>query len=114
SKARSMGSVLHYGEQGQGALYPDETTDTWTFAARAGDAVRLSVEAQDQFLKPTVELRTPDGKLLSSAVAPDSDKRAVAGLDNFTIPASGIYVITITGGTTNTTGSYLLSLDYTP
>ncbi len=118
SKARSMGGILHAGEQGQGRLYQDDAGDTWVFEAQAGEVVRLSALAQDRFLKPSIELRTPTGALLASALAGDADssigQHAQAVVDKFAIQADGVYTVTITGGPNKTIGGYLLSLDVTP
>jgi hypothetical protein len=114
SKARSIGSILHYGEQGAGTLYVDDSSDTWVFSARAGDTLKIAVLAQDQFLKPTVELRTPAGTLLASAQANTAERIGKTAIDSFRIQSDGIYIITVTGSTDRTTGSYQLSLDYSP
>src|SRR5437773_4357294 len=76
SKARSVGGILHYGEQGRGSLYEDDSSDTWVFEARAGEVIRLSALAQDRFLKPSIELRTPTSALLASALAGEADSSA--------------------------------------
>ncbi len=112
SKAKSMGGLLRYGEQGQGEITADDPSDSWVFRARAGDIVRVAARARGPFLMPQLELRNPVGVVLASALPKDVDKRAEAVLDKFTIDTDGIYVLTITGG--STTGTYLLSLDYTP
>ncbi|MCC7446205.1 MAG: hypothetical protein IT324_02255 [Anaerolineae bacterium] len=112
SKAKSMGGLLRYGEQGQGAITTDDPSDSWVFRARAGDIVRVSARAGGPFLRPQLELRNPVGVVLASALSNDSDRRAEAVLDKYTIDADGVYILTITGGTT--AGDYLLALDYTP
>src|SRR5262249_35781499 len=89
SKARSMGGILHDGEQGKGSLYADDPADTWVFEAHVGDLAHLSAQAQDPFLKPSIELRTPSGTVLASALPgdPGSNGHAQATLDKFSIPA---------------------------
>jgi hypothetical protein len=114
STARSLGGILNYGQQGQGTITAEDTGDTWVFGARAGDTVRLAVRAQDQFLKPSFELRTPDGAVLTSVSAADGDRYGEATVEQYAIQGDGVYVVTITGGPNKTAGGYLLSLDYTP
>ncbi|HLY26300.1 MAG TPA: hypothetical protein VKQ72_08170 [Aggregatilineales bacterium] len=110
SKARSIGTVLHSGQQGIGDLYMDDPVDTWVFEAQAGDVVSLSAQARDQFLKPNLQLRANSGTPLASAEG-DRNKFSQAKIDNFTITTDGIYVASVTGGKDKTTGSYVLSLD---
>jgi hypothetical protein len=114
SKASSMGGVLAYGQQGRGSLDTDDPSDTWLFRAQAGDTLHLSAQALDQFLKPVLELRSPDGTLLSSALPDSTSHHARAAIDKFAIETSGVYVVTVTGGPARSAGGYLLSLDSTP
>jgi len=112
SKAKSIGGLLRYGEQGQGAITADDPSDSWVFRARAGDILRVSARAGGPFLKPQLELRNPVGAVLASAVQKDTDKRVEATIDKYTVDTDGVYILTVTGGAT--TGDYLLALDYTP
>ncbi|MEP7284675.1 MAG: PPC domain-containing protein [Chloroflexota bacterium] len=114
SKARSMGSILHYGQQGQGELFVDDAVDTWVFAARAGDVVKIAAQAQDQYLNLSLDLRNSAGILLASIQSDSTNKSGSARVNDFKITANGVYVVTVGGGPQKTTGSYLLSLDNTP
>lgn len=114
SKARSMGKVLHYGETAEGDIFADDPDDTWVFTARAGDQVRVQVRALDQFLLPEIQVRTPNGETLASALADGGTAQVGVGADNeLSIPTDGVYMITIRGSA-NSTGTYHLFLDYTP
>lgn len=116
SKAHSLGSILRYGQNGQGSLSADDPSDTWVFGARAGDIVKVSVQAQDEVLKPALDLRSPDGTLLASALAgePDQSGRRAVSIDRFPVQSDGVYVITITGGPQKSVGSYRLTLESVP
>lgn len=118
SRARSAGGVLRYGEQGSGDIYADDPLDTWVFGARAGDRVRIRVQSRDRFLRPALELRTPTGDLLASALPDPLTEPAQAGIGDsdqseFVIPFDSAYSIRVTGAD-GSTGSYLLSLEFTP
>jgi hypothetical protein len=116
SKAHSLGSILRYGQDGQGSLSADDPSDTWVFGARAGDIVNVSVQAQDEVLKPALDLRAPDGTLLASALPgePDQAGRRAVTIGKFPVQNDGVYVITITGGPQKSVGGYLLSLESVP
>src|SRR5262249_54217402 len=114
SKARSMGSVLAYGQQGSGDIYIDDPVDTWIFGARGGDVITIAAQASDQFRQPTMELRTAGGVLLASAQAESTQNHGQAQISSFKIAANGVYVVSVSGGKNKTTGSYVLSLENVP
>ncbi len=122
SRARAIGGVLRYGDEAISALYPDDATDTWVFAAQAGERVRVSVQALDPFLKPSLELRSATDEVLASAL-PEALPLATAriggeGENDFVVPIDGAYALIVRGAPAPdgapSTGGYRLSLAFTP
>ncbi|GAB4551711.1 MAG: hypothetical protein OHK0023_18920 [Anaerolineae bacterium] len=123
SRARYLSDVIHYGETVEGVISADDPTDTWVFAAKAGERLRIVAQAADSFLAPAVQLATPYDQVLLEAL-PDSSFAPTARIggspsEDFIVPADGVYVISVRGAPTldpNTpsSGKYRLTLDYTP
>ncbi len=122
SRARAIGGVLHYGQEALSTLYADDNTDTWVFAAQAGERVRVTVQATDRFLAPVLELRSATDEVLASAL-PEPLPLATARLggtpeSDFVIPADGAYALIVRSlphsDGAPSVGGYRLSLDFTP
>ncbi|MFQ3535762.1 MAG: PPC domain-containing protein, partial [Aggregatilineales bacterium] len=122
SRARAIGGVLRYGEAALSTLYADDGTDTWVFAAQAGERVRVRVQALDRFLVPYLELRSATDEVLAAAM-PEPLPLATAriggdGANDFVIPADGAYALIVQAMAAEdgsaSTGSYRLSLDFMP
>ena len=122
SRARAMGSVLRYGQEALSALYADDGTDTWIFAAQAGERVRVTLQATDRFLAPYLELRSATDEVLASAL-PEALPLATARIggapeNDFVIPADGAYALIVRGMIAEdgapSTGGYRIRLDFTP
>lgn len=123
SRARFLSGVIRYGETVEGVISADDPTDTWVFAAKAGEQLRIIAQAADSFLAPAVQLATPYDQVLLEAL-PDSSFAPTARIggspsEDFIVPADGVYVISVRGvptldPNTSSSGKYRLALDYTP
>ncbi len=122
SSARALGGVLRYGQEAVSTLYPDDPEDTWVFAARVGDRVRVTVQALDSFLMPRLELRSATDEVLAAALSEPlplpTARIGGDGLNDFVIPSDGAYALTVRGMPTDSgapsSGSYRILLDFTP
>ncbi|GAB4570935.1 MAG: hypothetical protein Kow0077_06320 [Anaerolineae bacterium] len=110
------GGMLTYGESATGII--DDTTfaQDWTFTGNAGDTVTITMVALDGDLDPNLFLLDSAGNQL--AENDDADDPAVgafnAQIANFTLPASGTYIIRATRFGEefgSSTGSYQISLE---
>jgi hypothetical protein len=122
SRARAVGGVLRYGQEALSALYADDGTDTWVFAARAGERVRVTLQAVDPFLMPSLELRSATDEVLATAL-PEALPLATARIggapeNDFVIPADGAYALVVRSMPAEdgapSTGGYRIRLDFTP
>lgn len=122
SRARAIGGVLRYGQEALSALYADDPTDTWVFAAQAGERVRVTLQATDRFLVPSLELRSATDEVLATAL-PEQLPLATARIggapeNDFVIPADGAYALIVRSLPAEdgapSAGGYRISLGYTP
>ncbi len=110
SLARSMGSVLEYGETVAGSFYVDDPSDTWLFEGQAGDIVTLAASGG----LPTLSLYSTDWHVASQTGQADllAEVQAVesqpAQLD-VVLPVSGPYAVTLRD-TSQTNTQYTLSV----
>lgn len=116
SKARSLGAKLLSERGAQGEIYADDVSDSWLFAAQAGDIIRAVVQAPDGTLQPALELSSVGGATL--AVATASARGAAATLterstdtaaNGFRIESNGVYSLKVLGAE-NSIGRYVLSV----
>lgn len=107
--ARSMGTVLTYGETVTGTFYADDPVDTWLFEGFQGDVITATILSERALLLPSLSLVSTDwrtvvlsGQVETLASIQVIDEQPVQ-ISRFVLPASGTYAfvvqdITLTGG----------------
>jgi len=111
-------SIIAYGENILGRITPEEPLAFYFVRAQRGDVINISLRRTSGNLDPHLDLATPDGRIL---VSNDDDPLAEgtldAGISNYTILETGIYLLVATRfgrEAGDTTGSYVLSVEQTP
>jgi len=111
-------TVLHYGDSVIGRISRNEPLTFYFLRAQRGDVINVTMRRTSGSLDPHLDLATADGIVL---ISNDDDPRAEgtldAGIANYTILDSGIYVIVATRfgrEAGDTEGSYVLSVSQTP
>ncbi len=113
--ARSMGTVIEYGQLAEGTFYTDDSADTWLFEGQQGDVVTITADGENPLLLPSISLASTDWHKASTTLQVDTLAAVQASEDNpalidhFVLPATGTYAITIQDST-SAGGTYHLSL----
>lgn len=114
----SADTVLQYGDSVFGRVTPDEPLVFYFLRAQRGDVINVTVRRISGNLDPRVDLATADGIVL---VSNDDDPRAEgtldAGIRNFTVLESGVYLIVATrfgDKAGDTEGGFVLEVGQTP
>ncbi|MBN1201390.1 MAG: PPC domain-containing protein [Anaerolineae bacterium] len=102
TRARSVGSVITYGQNVEGAFYADDRVDTWLFEGRQGDIITAEVAGETSTLLPWMALVSTDWHAASVAeqaeqlasVQAAGDNQS-ARIDQFVLPESGPYALVV-------------------
>jgi hypothetical protein len=109
---------LRYGDEVLGRVTVDEPLVFYFLRAERGDVVNITMSRTSGNLDPLLDLATADGRIL---VSNDDDPAAGgtldAGITNYTVLETGVYLIVATHfgrEAGDTQGSYVLSVTQTP
>lgn len=102
------GGAITLGQTVSGELRIPGQDDLWTFEARAGDIVTITMNATTPGLDSYLELAGPNGQVL--LVDDDSGGNLNSRLANVVLPVDGTYTIHAHGYSYSSTGPYALSL----
>lgn len=108
--AQQEGSTVTYDQPVEGAITNEAPAQSWAFTAQSADRLRVRVERLDGNLIPDVRLLNSAREELSLSYGADRT-RAVASLDDYTLPEPGTYTIIVSrdrGPDGLTTGTYRL------
>lgn len=107
-------AYLTYGERVTGETQPDlETADIWYFVGQASDVINIDLQFPTGNIPLLLSLSDSADNLLQEGVR----IRERTSIENFTLPADGIYQLAIQPTRRITTGEYIpytLSLDLLP
>jgi hypothetical protein len=112
--ARSMGTVISYGQAASGTFYIDDTVDTWLFEGQQGDAVTVVAVGLYPGLMPSLSVISTDWRaasqygqanILATAQAIDQEPAQIT----LTLPYDGPYAV-IVSDPLLTGGNYRLSV----
>lgn len=109
SPADSLPTLIP-GQDGFGALTPLRAREEWSFEAQAGDVLSLRAAVSTGDLIPALVLWDAEGDLVAVGHLEQLVTGPQASLANVVIPESGVYRISVSTDTANTTGSYRLML----
>jgi hypothetical protein len=98
--ARSIGTVISYGQAASGTFYVDDTVDTWLFEGQQGDAVTITAVGLRPGLMPSVSVISTDWRaasqygqanILATTQAVDQEPAQIT----LTLPYDGPYAVVI-------------------
>jgi hypothetical protein len=96
------GGILSSGQSVTGLLTLDDTDDTWLFEGRAGERITLSAAglAAEPGTPPLAPLgvRLQDTAGVTLALHDVTLAQSIARVENFVLPADGVYRVQIVGG----------------
>jgi hypothetical protein len=102
---------LRYGDHTvNSALANGIDVDTYTFAGKAGDHVRINVSDLTASLDAAIELLDPDGNPVGSSFCASGGLKCSTGFDR-ALTKTGTYTINISDVNSDNAGGYLLNLD---
>lgn len=111
-------TVLEYGDSILGRISHEQPLLFYFLRAQRGDFINVSLRRISGNLDPRVDLATPDGLVLASNDDdPNAEGTLDAGISNYLIEESGVYLILATRFGDNagdTEGGFVLSVDVTP
>jgi hypothetical protein len=109
---------VNYGDTILGLITPEQPLIFYFLRAERGDVVNISLRRTSGNLDPLLHLATSDGRILASN---DDDPEAAgtldAGIYNYIIFESGVYLVVVTRfgeEAGDTDGSYVLTVNQTP
>ena len=112
--ARSMGTVISYGQAASGTFYVDDTVDAWLFEGQQGDAITISAVGLYPGLMPSLSVVSTDWRaasqygqadILATAQAVDQESAQIT----LTLPYDGPYAV-IVSDPLMISGNYRLSV----
>jgi hypothetical protein len=105
----SYGAVpIAYGQNPSGSIGPAEETDQWAFAGAKNDQIAIQVNAQYQY-GPCFTLHQPDGTIIQTICEGGYyGQTLIRG--EFTLPATGTYLIRVSDNGGDNTWDYNLLL----
>ncbi|NDJ77209.1 MAG: hypothetical protein GYB65_13225 [Chloroflexi bacterium] len=115
TSARSMGTVVDYGQTAQGTFFTDDSADTWLFQGKQGDGVTITVAGESSLQAPRVFLVSTDWHISNQAqqanvlAQAEGTETGSATIEAFQLPASGPYAVVVRN-TTGESGNYQLTL----
>lgn len=111
-------TVLQYGQSAIGRISNEEPLAFYFVRAQRGDVISITMRRTSGDLDPQLDLATSDGTVLATNDDdPTAEGTLDAGLTNYTIFDSGVYLIVATRfgrEAGDTEGSYVLSITRTP
>ena len=116
--AETDDTVLDYGDSVFGRISSDEPLTFYFLRAQRGDVINVTVRRISGDLDPRVDLATADGVvLISNDDDPQAEGTLDAGIRNFTVLKSGVYLIVATRfgeKAGDTDGGFVLEVQRTP
>jgi hypothetical protein len=114
----SADTVLQYGDSVFGRVTPDEPLVFYFLRAQRGDVINVTVQRISGNLDPRVDLATPEGiVLVSNDDDPHAEGTLDAGIRNYTVLESDVYLIVATrfgDKAGDTEGGFVLEVGQTP
>lgn len=115
TSARSIGSIITYGQIAEGYFYLDDRTDTWVFNGEQGDIVAATLKNSSPDLQSTIELVSTDWRAASAAgealvLASNQALGEQPTTLQFELPLAGTYALNVNDATFSG-GTYTLTLD---
>ncbi len=116
--AETDDTVLDYGDSVFGRISSDEPLTFYFLRAQRGDVINITVRRISGDLDPRVDLATTDGVvLISNDDDPQAEGTLDAGIRNFIVLKSGVYLIAATRfgeKAGDTDGGFVLEVQRTP
>jgi hypothetical protein len=115
TQARSMGTVMNYGQQVEGVFSVEDAIDTWLFEGSEGDIIDVSVASGANSLPFQVSVISTDWHVAAAAqraevlVETQALEDGEAHITEFALPMSGVYALQVSASTA-AWGRYQLSL----
>lgn len=113
--ARSMGSVLSYGQAVKGTFHVDDAVDTWLFEGQQGDVISVTATGNLPAVTPLISLISTDWHYASVSgqtqilLQAESVNGGPAQFSEFKLPASGSYALVVENPSL-AGGEYMLEL----
>lgn len=112
--AQTGAETVRYGEQKLGRITPENRAVFYYLRAERGDVISITMRRTSGGLDPTLDLATAEGAILvTNDDDPFSEGTLNAGIRDYAVLKSGVYLIRATGFG-NTEGSFVLTVTQTP